>query len=131
MNPELRDAIFQKLAFKPAEMKRYQAAVIYTALALHPSEFAADDVPSELRPESSTTAGCSFAVLKHEGVGLFVRVSRRASKAPGRNCAWINTYRLSSVAIAQTWLRNNGFEAAEMPMEQGELLTAAAQSIAN
>lgn len=122
MNNELRDAIFQKLAFKPAEMRTYQAAVIYTALALHPLEVGADDVPSELRPESSTTAGCSFALLKSGGLGVFVRSGRRASKAPGRNCAWINTYRLASVALAQSWLQANGFATWRLATTQQELV---------
>lgn len=122
MNEPLQAAIFQKLAFKPQEMRTYQAAVIYTALALHPAEVAADDVPARLRPATSTTAGCSFALLKSECLALFIRSGRRASKAPGRNCAWINTYRLASVALAQTWLRNNGFDAAAMNEVQPELL---------
>ena len=121
MNPELTAAIFQKLAFKPQEMRTYQAAVIYTALALHPAEVAADDVPPGLRPATSTTAGCSFALLKSECLALFIRSGRRASKAPGRNCAWINTYRLASVELAQTWLRNNGFAPADLQAVQSEL----------
>ncbi len=96
MNSDLRDAIFQKLAFKPAEMKTYQAAVIYSALAVHPLEFAADDVPAALRPATSTTAG--------------------------RNCAWINTYRLASVALALAWLERNGFTPLDAAMKQGELI---------
>lgn len=120
MNPGIRDAIFQKLAFKPDEMKRYQAAVIYTALALFPGDIAADDVPAELRPQSSTTAGCVFALLKSDGLHLFLRSGRRASKSPGRNCAWINTYSLGSRELARTWLEKNGFE--PLPLQtQGQL----------
>lgn len=121
MNDSLRNAIFQKVAFKGDEMRRYQAAVIYTALALHPGEFAADDVPEALKPQNATTAGCSFALLKSDGLSLFIRCGRRASKTPSRNSAWINTYKIASRELAKTWLEPNGFPPADVKEEQQEM----------
>lgn len=117
MNPNLLNAILQKVAFKGDEMRRYQAACIYTALALYPQEFGADDVPEPLRPQSMTTAGCAFALLKSDGLQIFARAGRRKSKSKDRNGAWINTYTLPSPRLACAWLTANGF-----PVEfQGEV----------
>lgn len=110
MNEPLTNAILQKVGFKGPEMRRYQAAVLYRALELHPQEIAADDIPSEVRPDNPTTAGCVFAVLKGAGQHLFQRTGRRASRSRSRHSAWINTYRLTSIELARTWLRSNGFE---------------------
>jgi hypothetical protein len=107
MNDRLVNAILQKLAFKGDAMLRYQAAAVLTALSLHPMEIGADDIPACFRPQDSTTAGCSWALLKSDGVHLFVRKDRRASKSESRNKAWINTYSLTSVALAETWLRRH------------------------
>lgn len=111
MNPGLLNAIFQKVAFRGPDMRRYQAAVLYAAIATFPAEIAADDIPAALRPQDTTTAGCVFALLKSDGLRIFERVGRRASRSPGRHCAWINSYRLTSRNLAKTWLNKNGFPA--------------------
>lgn len=126
MNEPLNNAILQKVGFKGPEMRRYQAAVILRALELHPVEVAADDVPPEVRPENPTTAGCVFAVLKGDGQHIFLRTGRRASKSKKRNSAWINTYRLTSVPLAESWLRANGFTPPVQPKDvrEGQKLLA-------
>lgn len=118
MNAQLLNAILQKIAFKGPEMQRYQAACILTALEYHPRYFGADDVPLPFRPESMTTAGCAFALLKSDGLKIFERVGRRKSKSKLRNGAWINTYRLTNRGLALRWLERNGFE---RPPEQADL----------
>lgn len=120
MNPNLANAILQKLGYRADQMRRYQAAAIYTAIALWPAEIAADDIPSEFRPQDTTTAGCSWALLKSDGLHLFIRVGRRASRSEGRNAAWINTYRLASIELANAWLVANHFAPAR-PKPQQEL----------
>lgn len=111
MNEPLFNAILQKLGFRGDETRRYQATVIYTALALHPSEVAADDVPLALRPANSTTAGCVFALLKSDGAKIFNRTGRRASRTKSRHAAWINSYTLTNRRLALAWLAANGFPA--------------------
>ncbi len=109
MNEPLLNAILQKVSFKGPETRRYQATVLLVALELHPLEIAADDIPLALRPQNPTTAGCVFALMKSDGCRIFDRVGRRASKSKKRNCAWINSYRLASIALAHRWLAANGF----------------------
>ncbi len=118
MTEQLAHAIFQKVAFKGDEFKRYQATLLYTALGLWPQDVAADDVPGWLRPASLTTAGCAWALLKCDAVHVFERVGRRASRSEKRNAAWINTYRLTSRALANTWLERNGFAPVAVVEEQ-------------
>jgi hypothetical protein len=95
MNNDLANAIFGKIGFRGDKVRRYQAACIYKAMQLYPSEFGADDVPNEFKPQDQTTAGCVFALMKSEGQRIFIRSGRRASKCPSRKSAWLNTYRVS------------------------------------
>ena len=111
MKDDLTSAILQKLAFKNTEAKRYAPACILTALFHWPEDFAADMVLPEFKPAAATTAGCMIALLKSDGVHIFERVGRRASVDPDANARWINTYRLTSRALACTWLTANGFQA--------------------
>jgi hypothetical protein len=120
MNPALANAILQKLGFRGESMRRYQAAAIYTAIAQWPAEIGADDVPEQFRPQDATTAGCCWALLKSDGTHLFSRAGRRMSRTESRNSAWINTYRLNSVDLANAWLAANGWPPAQ-PIRQPEL----------
>ena len=121
MNSDLTAAILVKLAFHPDEMRRYQVAAVLTALHRYPAEIAADDVPDAFRPVDHTTAGCCWALLKSDGVHLFRRAGRRMSKSATRNGAWINTYQLASVALAETWLRRHNIEPPPRKTAQLEL----------
>lgn len=123
LNESLANAILQKMGYRADAMRRYQAAAIYVAIELFPVEIGADDVPECFRPQDQTTAGCCWALLKSDGCRLFDRAGRRASTSPGRNAAWINTYRLHSVALANAWLTANHFPPAK-PTQQQELAFA-------
>lgn len=117
LHPELVNAIFAKVAFKPNETERYQIAAVVTGLKLYPLEVAADDIPPDYKPPDNTTAGCAWALLKSDGARVFERVGRRASTDPKRKAAWVNTYRVRP-AMARAWLKAHGIEppASETPL---------------
>lgn len=110
LHAKLVSAILVKVGFKGDEMRRFQAAAIYAALELYPMPFAADDIPSELRPQSMTTSGCCFATLRSNAVRVFEPCGRRTSRSDGRNGARINEYTVR-YAEALRWLEANGFDA--------------------
>ncbi|MDD5502672.1 MAG: hypothetical protein PHH26_04315 [Candidatus Thermoplasmatota archaeon] len=105
-------AVVQQAVRKEREFMDYARNVLQYAHR-SPNRFAADIVPEHLRPLSATLSGNVFHALERAHLIEPIRlpqgqILRKKSDATTRKSAWVNCYKLVSIAAAERWLKEHG-----------------------
>jgi len=103
--PEFLRAVCLMVGFKPQAMVRAQAALLL--IGLRQVEFTAADLPGEVAGQHISGAATGALISQ----GLLTVIRRARSPNPNAKGRKLDVVRLSSVALALTWLRANGIEA--------------------
>ncbi len=105
--PDLDEAALRQLTFKPGATKRIALAIIESFLA----DFIqwSDDIElPEIKAKDRNCIGMAWRRLRE--IGLIERMQQfRGSKVKSRRGATVFQYRLTSLALAKTFLTRNGW----------------------
>lgn len=113
------EGIIRKNSYKHWLIVRAQHALLRRGIELaHAGTyyFNMDDVEASLLPDDNTTSGCAVESLRIANVlerfrgddrAAEVFFGERKSKNPSRNGAKIKLWKLTSVEVARTWMREN------------------------
>ena len=116
------DTICKIATWKHPELQAYACALIETGLDLLQdgiSYFGSDDVPESQQPASHAIPGCAASILRQAGViadfyGTIpaekIYNGRRKSRRELANGRKINLFQLTSIGIAEEFLRRNKVE---------------------
>ena len=117
VDPARHDAILQQVTHKPAEWLAYERAVVEACCRgwlAGRREFAADDVPLDLRPDNQGMSGNVWHGLVRANILEpvycldFAQIKRRRSTAESAKSRWVNCYRLTSFEQGASWLAKHG-----------------------
>lgn len=127
MNSGLNKAICEQVIWKNDPVMVYAVGFMMSAynLALRGIPVGSDDVPDDFQPLNSPgVPGSAIAMLREANVirdcfdtlaELGIHGGRRKSKRESANGRKISTYRVSSIAVAEEFLRRNGVELSRQP----------------